>query len=249
MKLQYNFTLALVASVLIASCASNPNGPKRSSSPIPASIGDTVEMLKREIQYIPVALNIDSNKEKYGFTCGLQVRPDGTIQRIVPNVTFESVITELVVGRTKSGEFGVETVLASGPGFTLDAKKSSSNSKTNTITLTVVPEKQDGTSMPPPIDLIAGGVSRPYTPSANGIAETILGVIEQLANTDQSPPCLRADGEKGSLVVKLNFAIDDTIAGGGGLNFVVVKVGGKKDRKVSYSHTLTATVKLDAAFK
>lgn len=249
MKSLYKTPSTLVASILLAACASNTHGTKKHSSPAPASIGDTVEMLKREMQYIPVALNLGENREKYGFTCGLQARPDGTIQKIVPNVTFDSVVTELVVGRTKTGEFGVETVLASGPGFTLDAKRSSSNSKTNTITLTVVPEKQDGASMPSPSDLMIDGIARPYVPSSNGIAETILDVIEQLASTDQSPPCLRADGDKGSLVIKLNFAIDDTIDGGGGLNFVVIKVGGKRDSKLSYSHTLTAKVKLDAAFK
>jgi len=199
----------------------------------------TVNMLKTEMGKFYTAYNrrVAADDDDLKFRCGVAENGEEVVGQF-PDVAFKSIVVELAVAQTTSGKFGVETVLASGPGFTLGADRQRKGTMNNTLTLNLF---SDG-SVPVP-QVIAADDEPP------GLAEALMQSIEQLAMTSSAPPCFTAgDDDNPSMVIKLSFGVERTTEREGGLNFVIFKVGGEQSKIKSYTHTLTANVNMSGDF-
>lgn len=205
--------------LLLAGCTvTQNNSSTHTTEPVPLNL--ILDALKGELRAVNKALV--ENPNDFAFSCNGNVTPAG--------VFFKEVIVELAIGKSKTGEFGAEAALDTRPGFALSGKSTTSSSHANTVTIHIKPEI---TSFYYEDDKLEPG----------GVADTLTQTMLQLIAVDDTRPCLNIGYEgANSLIIKLEFKTESALKAEGGVDFVVLKVGGEGSSNDTYSHTLTAKI-------
>ena len=216
------FLLASIFGLTLSGCVSITDGITDKDTPLHS----TIDAIKSELRVFSRELRRDS--KKYTLSC------NGSIP--ATDVKFQSIKIDLAVSETKVGGLSGESVLNSGPGFTVKGEGSRTKIDTDTLTIHLVPDAiPSADSSEKIID--------------DGIAEALLALMSELAAVNDQPPCLNiasgADGTGPGATLSLGFSVETVKGGEAGINFVIIKVGGKKSKTKKFSNTITVNVGID----
>lgn len=216
MKKQF---LLVLTTLLLSGCVSLADGITNPQAPLHA----TLNAIKSELRVFE--REIANQPEKYSLSCAGSSPSN--------KVSFQSIKVDLAVSETSAGDISGESVLVSGPGFTVDGEASKTKVSSDTLTVHIVP-----TTIPianPSEELQQGG-----------IAEALLALMSELSAVNDEMPCLNiasgAGGKGPGATLSLAFSVETKKEIGAGLNFVVIKVGGNKSKTKKFSNNITVNI-------
>lgn len=211
-----------LTTILLSGCVSLTEGITNPQAPLHA----TLNAIKSELRVFE--RETTNHPDKYALSCGGSVPSS--------EVSFQSIKVDLAVSETSAGDVSGESILVSGPGFTVDGEASRTKVSSDTLTVHIIPE-----SIPP--------ASQNEELREGGIAEALLALMAELSAVNDEPPCLNiASGDLGKgpgATLSLAFSVETKKGVGGGLNFVVIKVGGNKSKTKKFSNTITVNIGID----
>jgi hypothetical protein len=217
-----NFLFLSITTLLLSGCVSLTSNISNPEAPLHA----TLNAIKSELRVFE--REITSHPDKYSLSCGGSTPSN--------QVSFQSIKVDLAVSETAAGDISGESVLVSGPGFTVDGEASKTSVSSDTLTVHIVPDSIPAAAKN---ELLLEG----------GIAEALLALMAELSAVNDEPPCLNiASGEGGKgpgATLSLAFSVETKKGIGGGLNFVVIKVGGNKSKTKKFSNTITVNIGID----
>lgn len=188
-----------------------------------APLSKTLDEVKEELRAFKYALEDVNEKGEPN----LQFACDGNSAPV--SDVFEIEKIKVTVSVEDSKNTGVEGGIVVASALNIGGGKSGAETNTNKLALNVVPEEI-------PADANA-------KMSKNGIGASLLAVVDQIAKTNNSKPCLK--GAKSTLT--LGFEIEKNKDVEGEIDLVVFSIGGEKSKSKTYSNDIEVTFNFGTA--